>query len=149
MNSPDNVVVSHIGICTSDLERSTRFYTEALGFEVERHVDIGPPFDLMTEVPGLKGRAGFFRRGDVRIELAAYESPDVLGPAERRPMNQLGITHLSFVVGDLEAVTQRIAALGGRVLSETRVVSPHGALMFCTDPDGIRLELWEKVGAGF
>jgi predicted enzyme related to lactoylglutathione lyase len=144
MNQPD-VVVSHIGICTSDLERAERFYVGALDFVLDYYAEIGPPFDHMTEVPGLKGRAGFYWRGEVRIELAAYESPAVLGSAERRPMNQLGITHLSFVVADIEDTARRIAEHGGRVLAETRVESPYGPLMFCTDPDGIRLELWQKT----
>lgn len=141
-----NVTVAHIGICTSDLERSARFYTEALGFTLDRYVEIGAPFDGMTEVPGLKGRAGFFQLGAVRIELASYESPGVLGPAERRPMNQLGLTHLSLVVADLEATAASITEHGGHVLRHTRVETPMGPMIFCTDPDGIRLELWQRTG---
>jgi catechol 2,3-dioxygenase-like lactoylglutathione lyase family enzyme len=32
---------SHFGICVSDLDRSLRFYTEALGFEKAESHDIG------------------------------------------------------------------------------------------------------------
>jgi lactoylglutathione lyase len=143
--SQADVTISHIGICVSDIERSVRFY-EALGFVLEHYVDIGPPFERMTEIPGTQGRAGFFRRGDVRIELATYQSPGVVGPAERRAMNQLGLTHLSLTVADIDAVAGQIAAQGGEVLSHTRVETPFGPMMFCTDPDGIRLELWQKTG---
>jgi predicted enzyme related to lactoylglutathione lyase len=143
--SQADVTISHIGLCVSDIERSARFY-EALGFVLEHYVDIVAPFERMTELPGTDGRAGFFRRGDVRIELATYESPGVVGPTERRAMNQLGLTHLSLIVADLDAVAGRIAEHGGQVLSHTRVESPMGPMMFCTDPDGIRLELWQKAG---
>jgi len=140
-----DVTISHIGLCVSDIERSARF-DEALGFVLEHYVDIVGPFERMTELPGTDGRAGFFRRGDVRIELATYKSPGVVGPAERRAMNQLGLTHLSLIVADLDAVAGCIAEHGGQVLSHTRVESPMGPMMFCTDPDGIRLELWQKAG---
>lgn len=138
------VTVSHIGICVSDIASSVRFY-EGLGFVLEYYVDIGPPFELMTELPGTKGRAGFFRLGDVRIELATYESPGVVGPAERRAMNQIGITHLSLIIADLDEIAGRIAEYGGHVLSHTKVETPMGPMIFCTDPDGTRLELWQRA----
>lgn len=51
MSDSPKLSISHVGICTSNLERSVRFYTEALGFVPEYYVDVGPPFDLLTELP--------------------------------------------------------------------------------------------------
>jgi catechol 2,3-dioxygenase-like lactoylglutathione lyase family enzyme len=134
-----------VGLCTSNLERSARFYTEALGFVLEYYVDVGPPFEVLTELPTIRSRVGFFRQEGLRLELAGYDTPDVVGTPERRPMNQLGLTHLSLVVDDIDAVTKRIAALGGHVYPETKVTLPLGQLIFCTDPDGVRIELWQKA----
>ena len=106
---------------------------------------MGPPFDVLTELPGIKCRVGFFRQDGLRIELCGYDSPGVVGTPERRPMNQLGITHLSLVVDDLDAVTERISKFGGRVHPETKVATLMGEFLFCTDPDGVRLELWKKA----
>jgi predicted enzyme related to lactoylglutathione lyase len=53
---------------------------------------------------------------------------------------------LSLIVSDLEAVASQIAKHGGQVLSHTQVETPFGPMVFCTDPDGIRLELWQKAG---
>ena len=63
-------------------------------------------------------------------------------------MNALGLTHLSFRVEDLEAVTARLVALGGRVLEDTRVDNPrYGAsVLFLVDPDGTRIELVQQPG---
>ena len=36
MSEPLDVRISHIGLCTSDIEHSLRFYTEALGFVLGR-----------------------------------------------------------------------------------------------------------------
>lgn len=145
MSNNDNIVrVSHFGICVRDLERSTRFYTEALGFEREHAVDVVPPFHKLVELPDVKGRAQFLRREGVRLELCAYETPEMFGSTERRPMTQIGITHFAVAVRDLDAASARIVELGGQVHPETLVTSPKGDLIFCTDPDGVRIELWRK-----
>ena len=136
---------SHVGICISDLERSTKFY-EALGFEVVQAVETGAPFHVLSEVPELKLRATFLQRDGVTIELLCHELPETIGPAERRPMNQLGLTHLSLIVGDLAAVADRIERHGGQVHAHTKVEGPAGDMIFCTDPDGVRIELWQREG---
>lgn len=144
MAGQPSIAISHFGVCVSDLERSKRFYIEALGFESEYELEFGAPFEVLTELPPIQARAAFLRRDGVRIELASYASPGVIGPAERRPMNQLGLTHMALVVDDLDAVARRIAEAGGQVLPQTRVETPSGDLIFCTDPDGVRFELWRK-----
>ncbi len=135
---------SHIGICISHMQRSMRFYTEALGFVFSHSVEGGPPFDVMTELPELELRASFLKRDGVMIELLQYVRPGTTGSAERRPMNQLGLTHLSLIVADMTATAELIGRHGGRAYPHTRVQSPAGDLMFCTDPDGVRIELWQK-----
>jgi catechol 2,3-dioxygenase-like lactoylglutathione lyase family enzyme len=145
MNQNPTINFSHIGICVSDMQRSTRFYTEVLKFVVSHCLEAGPPFHIMTELPELKLKATFLRRDGVMIELLHYERPRVLGPAERRPMNQLGISHLSVTVDDLVAVTDLVEKYGGRVYPQTKVTTPAGDMMFCTDPDGVRIELWAKM----
>ena len=138
------VTLSHFGICVSDPERSKRFYADALGFELSHELHFAEPFDILTELPGLKGHAAFYQKGPVTIELLWNDEPETVGPASRRPMNQLGLTHIAFVVENLEATAERIEDCGGQPLRQTLVSSPVGDMMFATDPDGTRLELWEK-----
>jgi glyoxylase I family protein len=145
MSQYPTMTFSHVGICVSDLERSTRFYTEALGFVLSHTVEAGPPFDIMTELPKLKLRASFFKRDGIMIELLYHERPATVGSAERRPMNQLGLTHMAFTLDEIDPVADRIVKYGGRAYPQTRVKSPVGDFMFCTDPDGTRIELWQKV----
>jgi predicted enzyme related to lactoylglutathione lyase len=61
-------------------------------------------------------------------------------------MNQRGLTHMTLMVDDIEATAQRIREHGGAVHEETRVDSPFGPLIFCTDPDGVRIELMRGGG---
>jgi len=144
MEDGAGVTASHFGICVSDSDYSQRFYAEALGYSFSHEVDFSAPFDTLTETPGLDGHAVFMTKGDVCIELISYRAPDPVGPAKRRPMHQLGLTHMAVIVEDIGATAGRIEALGGTVLRDTRVDTPMGDMMFATDPDGVRIELWEK-----
>jgi catechol 2,3-dioxygenase-like lactoylglutathione lyase family enzyme len=145
MTQKPSMTFSHIGVCVSDMERSTRFYTEALGFVISHSLEAGAPFHILTEMRELKLQATFMTRGALMIELLYHEIPPAIGSSERRPMNQLGVTHLSFVVDDMEAICELIVKYGGHVYRQTRVGSPVGDMMFCTDPDGVRIELWQKT----
>ncbi len=142
-----NAMIRHFGICTADIERSSKFYVDALGFEPLMDVtEIGAPFDALIELPGATLLVQQLRCGDATIELLGLKDHDVSGHGERSPMNQRGFTHMTLVVDDVNATAQRIAQNGGQVHEETRVDSPFGELLFCTDPDGVRIELMQGGG---
>lgn len=142
MANPPKVVYSHFAICAADLEKSLRFYTEGLGFTHLRSIDeLGPPFDTLMEVPGAKLQVHQITCGEMMMELVGYIGADTTGSTERRPMNQLGFTHMTLAVDDVEAVIAQVEAFGGRAHRETQVDTPYGPLIFCTDPDGTRIEL--------
>jgi glyoxylase I family protein len=145
MSQKPTITFSHIGICVSDLGRSERFYTQALDFVLSHSVEAGPPFDIVSELPQLKLRASFLKRDGITIELLYHEHPVAVGSSERRPMNQLGLTHLAFTLDDISQTADRIVKHGGRVYPQTRVNSRAGDFVFCTDPDGTRIELWQKA----
>jgi lactoylglutathione lyase len=139
------VTFSHLGICVSDLERSLRFYCDGLGFELVQAHTVGPEFGRLMEVDDVVLQSRFVRRDGVSIELLHFDSPGHSGEPVRRPMNQLGLTHLSLRVDDLDLVGAMIESLGGSVLSDTRTTmgSAEAVLdfVYCTDPDGVRIEL--------
>jgi glyoxylase I family protein len=138
---------SHFGICVSDLERSVRFYSEAFGFEPTMRHDIGDEFGTLMEVPGVRLTSQFMERDGHTLELLSYASPGVTGDGGRRAMNALGLTHLSFRVGDIDEAAARVEALGGAVHSGTRTTfSPDLDFVYCTDPDGTRIELMRLPG---
>ncbi len=146
MGKQPGVSFSHVGICVSDLERSLRFYTEVLGFTLKQSIpELGTPFDTLVELPGAKLRVHQVQLGGVTLELIGFIDTQVVGPAERRPMNQRGITHLTLVTDDLETVLARVEEFGGTVHPGTRVDSAFGPIVFCSDPDGVRIELMQPV----
>lgn len=142
MNHKPAASFSHLAICTSDIGRSLTFYTEALGFELAMTIDeLGPPFDSLMELPGTTLKVHQVKCGEVTLELIGYVDSEVTGSTQRRPMNQVGLTHITLRVADVDAMATRIEQHGGQALRETRVESSFGPILFCTDPDGVRIEL--------
>jgi catechol 2,3-dioxygenase-like lactoylglutathione lyase family enzyme len=141
--------LTHLGICVSDLQRSLRFYRDVLGCKEVGRLDMeGEPAATLLGLPGLKMRAIYLERDGWRLELLEFPAPGWIGPSAPRPMNQLGLTHLSFRVADLDGICGQIERAGGRLLPETRrdiPGSPSRAMMV-VDPDGLRLELIQGPG---
>jgi len=52
-----------------------------------------------------------------------------------------------MVVDDLDAAAARIVAYGGTRLEASRTQNGYGRLMFCADPDGVRIEIVEAKQA--
>ena len=140
--------LSHVGIGVSDLERSLRFYRDLLGFTPEHALDVeGEPTDTLLRLRGTKLHAEYLSRDGVRIELLHFASPPA-PPHPERPMNQYGLTHLSFRVTDMDAVLAGLRDAGERVLEETIIRFPEwkSAACFIVDPDGQLIELVQTPG---
>ena len=141
---------SHFGICVSDLGRSLRFYCEGLGFEKAESHAIGSEFANLMELPEVAVTSQFIRRDATAIELLAFSEPAPIGERERRAVNQLGLTHLSFRVRDVAATALRLVELGGAVVESSRTQLDLGGaaleFVYCTDPDGVRVELMDLGG---
>jgi catechol 2,3-dioxygenase-like lactoylglutathione lyase family enzyme len=132
------VTVTHVGLCVADLERSRRFYGDALGFAEVR--SLRPPDGVcstLLRVPLPVGlTAVYLTRGDFVLELLHFERSG--NPAARdRAMNEPGLTHLSLTTDDLPGTLAVVAELGGEVLDDTDV----GVAVMVRDPDGQLLEL--------
>ena len=140
--------ITHVGIGVSNLERSLRFYRDLLGFTWEHELDVeGEPTDTLLRLRGTKLHAEYLTRDGVRIELLHVASP-AAPPRPERPMNQYGLTHLSFRVTDMEAVLDAIRAAGERVVEETVIRFPEWQSAACMilDPDGQLIELVQAPG---
>ena len=138
-------IFSHVGVCVTDLDRSRAFYCEGLGFVPAEGHELGSELAAGLEVVGdVAGQSQFIRKGETAIALLCFHSPAADGvPSHRR--NQLGITHLGFVVDDIDGTLERLCRLGGRIVDGSRN-SEHGrdVVMVC-DPDGVRVTLLEPA----
>jgi lactoylglutathione lyase len=131
-------VFNHVGLCVADRERSRRFYEGLLGFQFWWEIE--PPDDRTAQLVGLPKPLGvhatYLVRDGFVLELIDYSQREVHAGPER-VMDQVGLTHISFSVFDLDGVLERVAEFGGAVVDET--VSEGSAMI--RDPDGQLLEL--------
>lgn len=141
---------SHVGVCCSDLDRSTRFYCDVLGFRELFTIELGPEVAATMEIDG-RFTSRMLARDDLRLELLHWIEPAAQGDGARRPMDRLGMTHLCFRVDDVDALGPLAAAAeatGGAVHPATRSVQDGMGVdggpvktMYLTDPDGVRVEV--------
>jgi len=139
----------HVGITVKDLEMSIRFYHDVLGLEFSN--EPSPWFDSpelgpAVGVPGAALRQVSLVLGDTTLELLEYKSP----PTEtEKPLlsNNIGASHVAFVVNDIHATKADLEAKGIEFYSDVNVVD-EGVLagwrwVYFEDPDGYPLALVE------
>ncbi|MEU6087114.1 VOC family protein [Streptomyces sp. NPDC047085] len=146
--------VLHVGLTVSDLDRSSDWYCHAFGLkEVHRQTGDNDYTRTLVGIPGAALRVAQLAMPDQgavwpsshTIELIEY----VREPGGRvAPLpNDVGASHLAFVVDDIEAICARITASGGVLRNPptevTAGVNRGSRACYLHDPDGHTLELME------
>ena len=133
----------HYSHCVADLARSRRFYIDVLGFAVAAEFDFDDAATArVMGVPGAKFTGLFLQRDGMRIELIAFREPPPERTPRRRAANEIGHSHLSFYVTDLDAALAHMRAHGVPVDTDSRATVVNG-IECCVvrDPDGFPIEL--------
>ncbi len=135
---------SHTGICVSDLERSTAFYRDVLGFKQHHgmHIDgVGP--SRLLRIDAVQLDVVYLERDGSVLELLCFSQLVESRDAVPREFNRLGLTHLSFNVDNLRGLCDAVVAAGGRVLEQTQLgqFDDPVVVIMVTDPDGTLIEL--------
>lgn len=128
--------IQHVGLVVSNLERSRRFYTGALGLE-----EVPRPPNFVFD-------GAWFRFGGTELHLLSDEhatggagQPDP-GPGAERGMTR----HLAFEVDDLERSCARLADHGVELAGGPMPRGDGYVQVFFRDPDGYVLELFQHTG---
>ncbi len=129
MSKPQGI--GHIVLNVSDVERSARFYTEIVGFQLAR---------MRPDKSG-----AFLTCGVVHHNLALFKAPAGAQPAKK---GQIGLNHFAFEVGsydDLQSAHARLIAAGAII---DHIVD-HGMTrsVYFLDPDGLMMELYSNTYA--
>jgi len=130
------VGLQHCGLVVSDLDRSRRFYGEALGFE-----EVPRP-------PNFAFAGAWFRAGETEVHLLVEaDTTGRAGASEPGRSAAYGLaTHFAFEVEDLDAACARLAAHGVRLAGGPMPRGDGHTQVFFLDPDGYVLELFEHTG---
>jgi lactoylglutathione lyase len=129
---------NHVGLCVADRERSRRFYEGLLDFEFWWDLELPDEGtqQLLQLAKPIGVRATYLIRDGLVLELLDYSKRDVhVGP--QRLMDQVGLTHLSLSVSNIDHVLAMVDDFGGSVVKET--VTEQFAMI--RDPDGQLIEL--------
>jgi len=122
--------IHHIAILTDDYERSKRFYTEVLGFEIIRET-------YRKERDSYKLDLSI--AGEYQVELFSF--PDY---RERGSYPEAkGLRHLAFAVDDVDAAAAELRAKGVEVEMVRVDELTQRKFVFFNDPNGQPLELYE------
>ena len=123
--------IHHVAVICSDYEKSKKFYTEILGFEIEKETYRAErnSYKLDLKVGGI-----------YQIELFSFPNP----PERVNRPEARGLRHLSFEVDDIEEAVRYLTEKG-IVTEPVRTDEITGKrFTFFTDPDKLPLEIYEK-----
>ena len=140
--------MDHVGIVVDDLAAATEFFAE-LGLEPQGQTPVeGRWVDRIVGLEG--GRADTVMMqtpdGKGRLELVKFHSPSHHGDDGHEPANTPGIRHVAFVVDDIEAAIAGLRARGGELVGELERYKDLFRLCYIRGPEGIIVELAERIG---
>ena len=120
--------LDHTRYRVTDLDKTVHFYKDVLGLEeVRRHTS------------GRGSQLVFFKapESEELIEICKYDDS---GPVQVGP----DLTHLAFVVDDIEAFARHSTALGYPLTDGPHKSSDGSAIAFIDAPEGYEVELLQR-----
>ena len=84
--------------------------------------------------------------GNGRLELVKFHSPPSQGDDGHAPANARGIRHITFAVDDIDDVLARLRARGAELVGEVENYEDTYLLCYIRGPEGIIIELAERLG---
>ena len=83
--------------------------------------------------------------GSLAQPLVKFHSPSVRGGDGHAPANTLGIRHVAFAVDDIDAAVATVRARGGELVGEVENYEDIYRLCYVRGPEGIIVELAERI----
>jgi methylmalonyl-CoA/ethylmalonyl-CoA epimerase len=131
--------VNHIGIAVRSIAGQRPFFEGVLG----------AVFEGVEEVPDQKVSVGFFRIGDVRLELLEPTDPASTVAAFLDKRGE-GLHHIAFTVAGIEERIAELKQSGLRMIDDTPRPGAHHMRIAFLHPKstfGVLTELCEPAGA--
>ncbi|EMD23782.1 VOC family protein [Amycolatopsis azurea] len=140
--------MDHVGVIVSDLTAAIEFFVE-LGLELEGRMTMENELaDRITAVDKAKSEVAMVcvPGGGGRLELIQYLTPEAHPGDSHAPANTRGLRHLAFEVDDVRDTLDRVRPHGATLVGEVVNFEDSYLLCYLRGPDGIIVELAEKLG---
>jgi catechol 2,3-dioxygenase-like lactoylglutathione lyase family enzyme len=107
--------MDHVSITVRDVNRSIKFYSEALGMKLLR-------VSVLNPSPETKYKNAYMYSGALTLEIiTAVESAEPVTPTkswQQTLRGRMGITHLGVRVSNLDAAVKKLEAAGAAMIGE-------------------------------
>jgi glyoxylase I family protein len=144
-------LISHFCIVVSDLERSIAFYQDVMGMAIKSKGAHTTVMAKALNYPGASmNSANLMYASEPRpwLELIQYTNPK--GTKATYEVQDVGSSHICFLVDDIAATYADLKAKGVQFLSEPVQIPPNaktgskgGVIVYFRDPDGYCLEFYQ------
>ena len=150
----DAIGVSHVAVCVRDMDKSLAFYRDILGMrvtldQVQDTTSGGLPHVYRHKRNTRRTVHVRYGEGNTTPSLVLTYHPGDEPDGEPIKLDQVGISHVSFTVGDVKALADELVAKGVQLAAPMEAfANPQGAVgsIFVYDPDGILVQFDSGVG---
>ena len=109
------IKMDHVSITVHNVDRSIKFYSEALGMKLLR-------VSVLNPSPETKYKNAYMYSGSLTLEIiTAVESAEQVASAQswqQTLRGRMGITHLGVRVSDLDAAIKKLEAAGAKMIGK-------------------------------
>jgi catechol 2,3-dioxygenase-like lactoylglutathione lyase family enzyme len=152
MDSPHPGVTSfvHIGLVVEDLDETVRFL-EVLGLDCSKPGVFGG--EWIDRIIGLEDASvetvmARAPDGSDVFEVVRFRSPSAGAEEPAPPVNRPGLRHVAFKVDDVRAVVDRVRAAGWETVGEIVDFQSTFLLCYVRGPEGLIVELAQRLDGG-
>ncbi|MFC8688641.1 VOC family protein [Brevibacillus porteri] len=139
--------IDHVSVNVNDLSAAKAFFLD-LGLEVQGEWEMeGEWLGQVVGLTNVKTACVGLRTpdGQAWIELVKFYTPSDEQDIQKPFANTLGIRHIAFAVEDIEAIVAKLKKKGTEIFSEIKQYEESYKLCYVRGPEGIILELAEKI----
>ncbi len=139
--------IDHVGINVENIAAAKEFFL-AIGMKVVAEMEMGGELvERVIGLPNVKDSMVMMGTdGEAMIELVQFHSPKDTQGVQHASANTLGIRHICMAVEDVDAAVAAAKEHGGELMGEVVNYQNVYKLCYIRGPEGIILELAEKIG---
>ncbi len=137
----------HVGITVADLDTVMAFFVE-LGLQVEGRMFMEGEFvDTVIGIANSRSEIVtlLLPDGGTKLELSSFIRPDHEPGSPQAMSNELGLRNIAFEVDDLQAIVDRLAADGYRLVGGIGQYENIWRMAYVRGPEGIIVSLAQRI----